>query len=276
MEAKERLIVALDISPRAASALVDLLGDLVSWFKVGPALLIRAGGVVVLNHLLRKGKRIFLDLKFHETPDSMAAACLEATRAAGASMLSIHCLNGREALRKCKEAIAGEGPWATWASREGKPPLLLGVTVLTSHGFETLERLRLLRGYSEICRGMMTDGLRGERREQVTDLAIRLAEEAAEAGLDGVIASPLEAPVIRRAFGPDFTIVTPGIRFAGEAADNHVRTATPRGAILAGADYVIVGRAITRARDARAAAGRAIAEIAAAMEEVKRNECGRS
>lgn len=264
MKGRDRLIVALDISPQAALALIALLGDLVSWFKVGPALLIQSCGAT-LGYLLKRRKRIFLDLESHETTDSMAAACLAATRA-GASMLSIHCLNGREALRECKETISREGPWSTWASREGKPPALLGVTVLTSHSFETLDRLRLLRGYSEICRGMMTDGLRGERREQIQDLAIRLAEEAAEAGLDGVVTSPLEAPAIRKAFGPDFMIVTPGIRFQEDPTHDQLRTATPREAIFAGANRTVMGRPITAASDPRAVAARAIAEIAAAME----------
>jgi len=242
----------------------------VSWFKVSPALLIQSGGAT-LDFLLKRSKRIFVDLKSHDTPDSMAAACLAATRA-DASMLSIHCLNGHEALRKCKEAIADEGPRATWASREGKPPVLLGVTVLTSQGFETLGRLCLLRGRDEVCRWMFTDGRAGEQRAQIEDLAVRLAEEAAEAGLGGVIASPLEAPAIRKAFGPDFMIVTPVIRFPETPAHDQLRVATPRQAILAGADYIVMGRAITGARDTRAAAGRVIAEIAAATEEVETSE----
>lgn len=270
MEAKDRLVVALDVLPGVALvevlALIDQLGDLVSWFKIGSALLIRAGDVV-LGRLRERGKRIFLDLKFCDTSDSMVAACLEAILA-GVSMASIHCLNGHEALRKCREAIDCQGPWAALVSRERKPPLLLGVTVLTSQSFEMLERLRLLRGRDEVCSGMFTDGLAGERRARIEDLALRLAEEAAESGLDGVITSPLEAPAIRKMFGQDFTIVTPGIRFPGTPAHDQLRVATPRQAILAGADYIVIGRAITGARDPRAAAERAIAEIAAAMEEV--------
>lgn len=256
MEAKDRLIVALDIHSIEARVLVERLDGLISWFKVGPALLIQSRGAA-LDHLRAEGKRIFLDLKFFEVPDSMVAACLQAIWAS-ASMVSVHCLNGQEALRKCKEAVGG--PLAD-------PPKILGVTVLTSHSFETLERLRLLRNYDEVCRGMMTDGLRGEGREQIKDLTLRLGQEARDAGLDGVVASPLEAPAVRSAFGPSFTIVTPGIRFAGDAGDNHVYTATPREAILAGADYIVMGRAITAADDPLFAAHRAVGEIAAAMRE---------
>ena len=230
---RHRLIIALDVSSAAeAVRMAEKLRGHVGVFKVGSQLF-TAEGPVVARHLAALGEKVFLDLKFHDIPNTVHAAAWEAARM-GVTMLNVHASGGR----KMMEA-AFEG------SREGSAgrdrPLVLAVTVLTSLGADDLGAIGL-------------DG--GAERA-----AIRLARLAQQAGLDGVVSSPREIAAIRRTCGPNFVIVTPGIRPAAAAADDQTRIATPEEAIRAGADYLVVGRPITAAADPVAAAGAVVVEM---------------
>jgi orotidine-5'-phosphate decarboxylase len=192
-------------------------------FKVGSELFTAAGGVLP-RHLAASGESVFLDLKFHDIPNTVRAACRHGARL-GVRMMNVHALGGRKMMQAAMEG-AREGGGAT--------PMVLAVTILTSLAAEDLEAV----------------GITGTPEEAV----VRLARLAQSAGLDGVVASPREIAAIRRACGPKFVIVTPGIRPAAAGQDDQVRTATPRAAIEAGADYLVVGRPVTAAADPAAAA----------------------
>jgi orotidine-5'-phosphate decarboxylase len=230
IEPRERLIVALDVNTAAeARRLAGALGDAAGVFKVGKQLFTAAGPSVVRD-LVASGRKVFLDLKFHDIPNTVAGAVREAGRL-GASMLTVHASGGAKMLRAAAEAAAGG-------------PLVLAVTVLTSLGDEDLREI----------------GVSG----RVLDQALRLAALARDNGCGGVVASPQEVRELRRELGGGFAIVTPGIRPAGESAGDQARVATPTDAIRAGATYLVVGRPITGAADPAAEAGRIVAEIAAA------------
>jgi orotidine-5'-phosphate decarboxylase len=223
LNASERLIVALDV-PTADDALrlVDRLAGRVSFFKVGSQLFTAAGPDIVRS-LVARNLRVFLDLKYHDIPNTVAAA-VKSAAGLGVSLLTLHGLGGQAML----EAAASARP-------EG-PLRLLAVTVLTSHDEASLADIGLA--------GPLTDSVR------------RLARLARDAGIDGVVASPLEAGLLREACGKGFLIVTPGVRPAGAQAGDQSRLATPAGAVSAGADYLVVGRPITDATDpAEAATG---------------------
>lgn len=228
-----RIIVALDLpSSGAALGLVDELGDAVDWYKVGSPLFTRSGPLIV-RELRARAKQVFLDLKYHDIPSTVARA-VDAAAALDVGMLTLHASGGLHMLRTARRAAGDDGP------------RLLGVTILTSFGPADLARVW--------------------KREilAVRDEVARLAELAAEAGLHGVVASPLEAEAVKRRHGPDFLVVTPGIRPEDEDAGDQARTATPREAARAGADFLVVGRPILEAEDRRAVVERMIADIAAA------------
>jgi orotidine-5'-phosphate decarboxylase len=206
--------------------------------KIGSQLFTAAGPAAV-EAAHKRGFRVFLDLKFHDIPNTVAGAVHEATRL-GVFMLNVHTSGGMAMMRAAADA-ASRAATAAGGSR----PILLGVTVLTS-----LDRHAL-------------DAELGVPAS-VPAHVLRLAEGARTAGLDGCVASPLEIGLLRRALGRRWIIVTPGIRPAGAAADDQARTATAAAAIAAGADYVVVGRPITAAADPAAAATAIVAEIAAA------------
>lgn len=235
--ARERLIVALD-TPDGATALrwAQGLQGIAGLFKVGLELFV-AEGPAIVRHLQAQGHHLFLDLKFHDIPNTCAGAVRSAAHL-GVRMMNVHAAGGPVMLR----AAAG-------AAREfgADAPILLGVTVLTSLDAATLHRL----------------GLTGTPAERVQTWARMCQDE----GLDGVVASAQEAALIRAACGPDFVIVTPGIRPAGSAVGDQKRVATPAGAIGDGAHYLVVGRAITEAEDPVAAARAVLAEMAAALGE---------
>lgn len=232
----ERLFVALDVEALAgADALLDALRGVVTGCKVG-AQLFTAAGPAAVERARRAGYRVFLDLKFHDIPNTVAGAVREATRL-GVAMLTVHAAGGAAMLRAAAEAAARA------AANFGVPrPLCLGVTVLTSLDRRALER---------------EAGVPGTVDAQV----IRLATLAREAGLDGAVASPHEIGLIRRTQGPRWVVVTPGIRPAGAAGDDQARTATPAAAIRAGAHYLVVGRPITTAPDPARAARAIVDEI---------------
>ncbi|MFW6079776.1 MAG: orotidine-5'-phosphate decarboxylase [Gemmatimonadota bacterium] len=224
------LIVALDV-PTAddALAMVDRLGDAVDRYKVGAPLFTRAGPSII-ETLRARDKRVFLDLKYHDIPHTVARAA-EAAAAMGVELLTLHASGGRAMLRAAREAVGEEGP------------RLLAVTLLTSMGVSELEAVW----------GRETRSLRED--------VFRLAELAAESGLDGVVASALEAEPLKRRHGEDFLVVTPGIRPSGAEAGDQVRTATPADAVEAGSDFLVVGRPILRATDPAKAAAAILEEI---------------
>ena len=233
----DKLLVALDVDTRArALDLVDSLKDIVGGFKVGNQLFTLEGPDLVRT-IVGRGARVFLDLKYHDIPNTVAQAVAAAVQT-GAWMVNLHTSGGvpmmQEAVRAGREA----------AQQLGRPaPLVIGVTVLTS---------------------MNHDGLRDIGVERpLLDHVVTLARMAQTAGLDGVVASAQETPAIRAACGDRFTIVTPGIRgaSAGTSQDDQVRTMGPAEAVRAGATYLVVGRPIIAASDPRAAARGIIEEL---------------
>ncbi len=231
--ARDRLIVALDVSSAAeAVRMAEKLRGHVGLFKVGSQLF-TAEGPVLVRHLAALGEKVFLDLKFHDIPNTVRGSAREAAQM-GVTMLNVHASGGRKMMEAALEG-AHEG-------RSGRDrPLVLAVTVLTSLGSDDLA----------------TIGVNGSPEAA----AIRLACLAQRAGLDGVVASPQETAAIRRACGLDFLVVTPGIRPATAVPDDQTRITTPEQAIRAGADYLVVGRPISAAADPAAAADAIVAEI---------------
>jgi orotidine-5'-phosphate decarboxylase len=217
----DRLIVALDVKSRAAAdRLVDELGDAVSFYKVGLSLFTRCGPDIV-KKLKQKDKRVFLDLKYHDIPNTVAQAVMSAA-SLNVDLLTIHASGGARMIAAAREAVGDRGP------------RILAVTLLTSFGVDDTEQVW----------GKQLNSL----REEVN----RLAQLAYDAGAHGVIASPLEAEGLKRRHGAEFLVVTPGIRPAGAELGDQVRAATPGDALRAGADYLVVGRPIIEANDPRA------------------------
>lgn len=235
MQARERLIVALDVPTLAeAEHLVkDLLPE-VSLFKIGMQLYYSYGPKAV-EKISNWGGQVFLDLKLHDIPNTVAEAVRALTRLEVA-MLTVHAAGGREMLRQAVQAAREEA-----AFHGTRPPMLLAVTVLTSLTQGDLEDL----------------GLGAQLRE----LVVSWTKLAMDAGLDGVVASAREAKALRLAFGPEMVVVTPGIRPAWSGADDQRRVMTPRQAVEAGATYLVVGRPIIQAPDPAAAARRLLAEL---------------
>lgn len=231
LTASDRLIVALDVpTPEDAYELIAEIGEHVGVYKVGLELLF-AGGAEMASQLAEQGKNIFIDAKLLDTPNTVQSAVANIADM-GAQFLTVH---GTDT-KTLKAAVAGRG-------RE--PLKLLAVTVLTSLDESDLEEQGLT--------------------EKASALVLRRALMARDAGFDGVIASGHEAAAIRSACGPDFLIVTPGIRLGGSVADDQVRIMTPDHAISAGADFLVVGRPITRADDPGLAAADIVEEIEKAL-----------
>jgi orotidine-5'-phosphate decarboxylase len=213
-----RVIVALDYPDRAAAmALVERLQPGLCRLKVGKELFTRAGPRLV-EELAARGFDVFLDLKFHDIPNTVASAC-HAAADLGVWMLNVHALGGERMLLAAREGCA----------RAGHAPLLVAVTILTSMDAQDLAAV----------------GLAGSPEENV----LRLAALAQRCGLDGVVCSSRETAVLRERIGPDFTLVTPGIRPAGSQQDDQRRVMTPQQAISSGASYLVIGRPVTQADD---------------------------
>lgn len=233
MLARDHLIVALDV-PNASEAqrLTGQIGDAAGAFKIGQQLF-TAEGPQVVRDLVASGRSVFLDLKFHDIPNTVAGAVASAAEL-GVSMLTVHAVGGAKMLKAAVEA----------AGKSTKSPRIVAVTVLTSLANEDLGEI----------------GVAGRIRDQV----LRMAALSQAAGCAGVVSSPNEVSEIRRELGAGFHIVTPGIRPAGAAKGDQARIATPSEAIFAGATYLVVGRPITAAGDPAAAARSVVAEIESA------------
>lgn len=231
-EARKHLIVALDFPTETeALALVDRLGNLCQWFKVGLELYL-SGGNSIVTKLTERGYSVFLDLKLHDIPNTVAGAVRSAT-SQGATLLTVHTSGGPVMLKAAADAAASG------------PVTLLGVTVLTSMDADQLHSV----------------GVSGTPAAQV----LRLAQMATASGLHGFVCSPEEVAQLRAALGPDAILVTPGIRPAGSDIGDQKRIATPAAAIAAGATYLVVGRPITQSPNPTATAEAILKEIAAAL-----------
>jgi orotidine-5'-phosphate decarboxylase len=229
IDPRERLIVALDVSTSsAAQKIVAAVGDSALTYKIGMQLY-TAEGPQVVRDLVASGRRVFLDLKYHDIPNTVAGAIAEAARL-GVSMLTVHAAGGGKMLHTAVEAA------------QAKPGLMvLAVTVLTSLDGNDLEKI----------------GVRGS----VEDHAVRLAAIALANGCQGVVTSAREASMLRAELGDEFAIVTPGVRPAGTSAGDQVRIVTPAEAIAAGASHIVVGRPITEAADPAAEARAILGQI---------------
>jgi orotidine-5'-phosphate decarboxylase len=233
MLTKDRLIVALDVpSATQARQLVQSIGESASTFKIGKQLF-TAEGPELVRDLVASGKKVFLDLKYHDIPNTVAAAVRSAAELR-VSMLTVHASGGSKMLKAAAEA----------AAQSPAKPTVLAVTVLTSLSDADLQEI----------------GVAGTVLSQV----LRLGALARSAGCGGLVASAKEAAELRRELGEGFAIVTPGVRPAGSAVGDQARVVTPAGAIAAGANHIVVGRPIIEAADP----ARAAADIVAEMEAV--------
>jgi orotidine-5'-phosphate decarboxylase len=231
---EDKIIIALDVGTKAEALALAIELPEARVFKVGMELF-TAEGPALLEEVAGLGKKAFLDLKYHDIPNTAAGAVRSAVRL-GVHMLTLHASGGREMLRRAVEAARSE------ADSTGRPrPILLGVTVLTSLKDEQLREL----------------GCASPVSEQV----LRLARLAGESGVDGVVCSPHEIEVIKRELGREFLVVTPGIRPAWAATQDQKRVMTPAEAVLRGADYMVIGRPVTGAPSPRDAFALIVREL---------------
>ena len=238
MNAEHRIIVPLDVpDEQSAIALLDQLPQVV-WWKVGLELFTSTGGPKILEELKSRQKRIFLDLKFHDIPNTVAGACRSAA-SYGVDLLTIHAASGNEALKSATEA-AQQG-----AAQAGvKPPKLIAITLLTSISARQLAfdlKIPL----------------------ELPEYALEMALLAQKAGLDGAVCSPQEVAQLRQTCGNDFLLVCPGVRPTWSDKGDQKRSLTPAQAIIAGADYLVIGRPITTATEPELAWKRISEELTA-------------
>ena len=234
---KEKLIVALDVAGAPeAREIVSELGSSVGAFKIGLQLFTAAGPQFV-REVVDLGHRVFLDLKFHDIPNTVAMAGVEAARS-GVWMFNVHTLGGGEMMRRTVEEVD-----LVCKKENLERPLVIGVTVLTSSDQAVMNEI----------------GINADIDAEV----LNLAGLASKYGLDGVVASPLECTAIRQTTNERFLIVTPGIRPISATNDDQKRVTTPAAAVTAGADYLVIGRPVTQSPDRRAAVEAILGEIAA-------------
>ncbi len=224
MSWKEKLIIALDVSDkRRAIDIVDMLGDYANVFKIGFELFVSSGPEIV-KEIQGKGKKVFLDLKFHDIPNTVTKAAIAVARL-GVYMFNVHTSGGLEMMKRCVDAVQG-----ICLKENIQRPKIVGVTVLTSIDSAILK--------NEI-------GVHYSLKTHVKNLALL----SKKAGLDGVVASPHEVAMIKQHCGRDFLVVTPGIRPSWTPPDDQMRTATPKEALKNGADYIVMGRGILKQDD---------------------------
>lgn len=229
---KKDVIIACDFaSPEATYAFLDNFKDEKPFIKIGMELFY-AGGPEIVRELRRRGHKIFLDLKLHDIPNTVRKA-MKVLSALDVDMVNVHAAGTIEMMRAAKEGLTRE---------DGTRPLLIAVTQLTSTSQEAMQEQLLIN-------------------ETIGNTIIKYARNAAEAGLDGVVCSPLEAGIVKEACGKDFLTITPGIRFADSAADDQVRITTPARAREIGSDFIVVGRPITASADPVAAYRRCVEEF---------------
>lgn len=239
-EAKNKIIFALDVDNlKDIDCWAEKLSRKVGMFKVGKELFTSAGPAAV-EAVKKHGGEVFLDLKYHDIPNTVAQAMLAAGRL-GVKLANLHALGGPEMMEKASQAVRKE-----FSESESERPRLLAVTILTSSTQETLKAVGI--------------------EHPVEEMVVRLAKLAKESGMDGVVASPLEIEAIRAACGPDFLIVTPGVRPSFAAVDDQKRIMTPAEAVKAGADYLVIGRPIAKAADPIQAAELIVGEIVAGVQ----------
>lgn len=232
-QAREKVIFALDIDRlEDVERWAELLAGHVGMFKIGKQLY-TAGGPATVEKVRKHGIEVFLDLKYHDIPNTVAMAGIEAARL-GVKLFNLHALGGYDMMARTAEEVAKK----CGAGRSR----ILAVTILTSSTEQTLRDVGIDR--------------------PVPEMVVRLAMLAKKAGIDGVVASPQEAGIIREACGSDFLVVTPGVRPAFAAADDQKRIMTPGEAVAAGADYLVIGRPISAASDPVKACQAIIDEIA--------------
>jgi orotidine-5'-phosphate decarboxylase len=242
--AQKRLIFALDVgSLREAGEYVRTLSDSVGMFKVGKQLFLRTGPRII-EYIRDRGGEVFLDLKFHDIPQTVARASVEATRL-GVAMFNVHASGSTEMMKQSVEAVR-----RVCRTEKLRRPKMLAVTVLTSLSAQDLETIGVTA--------------------PVADQVVRLAELAERAGMDGVVASPLEIARIRRVCSSRFLIVTPGIRRETDERGDQQRTTGASEAVARGADFVVVGRPIRDADDPKAAAEEIIEEILDGIKNARR------
>lgn len=237
--AKERLIVALDV-PNFKSAVshIERLKNVVKWFKVGNELFTSAGPEII-NYLHGEGRKVFLDLKYHDIPNTVVSAAKSAVDLS-VGLFNVHTLGGGKMMTHVMDTVSA------YCEQSGvKRPKIIGVTVLTSMGKEDLAEI-------------------GIEKEPV-DAVLNLASLAKSSGLDGVVASPMEVCDIKAKIGSDFMVVTPGVRPSWAQMDDQKRVMSPKEAIEAGSDMLVVGRPITRADDPAVAAIKTLEEIESAL-----------
>jgi len=232
-QAREKIIFALDVDKLSEiDRWAELLAHKVGMFKVGKELFTTAGPAAV-EAVKRHGGQVFLDLKYHDIPNTVAQAMLAAGRL-GVKLANLHALGGPEMMEQAATAVRKQ-------FTDAERPRLLAVTILTSSTQETLKAVGI--------------------EQPLEQMVVRLARLAKESGMDGVVASPLEIQAIRAACGPDFLIVTPGVRPAFASLDDQKRIMTPAEAVQAGADYLVIGRPIAKADDPEQAADLIVNEI---------------
>lgn len=237
MDEKDRIILALDVDTQEeALDFVDELKDLVGAFKIGMQLYNSIGPEIV-SKINQMGGKTFVDLKFHDIPNTVGAAARVMTRL-NAYMFNVHAAGGREMMKKAAQEAQKEA-----SQLKANPPIMLAVTVLTSISQKELEEEMYVSNLS------------------LPDLVVKWAAMAKEAGMNGVVCSPQEIEMIKKACGNDFLTVTPGIRPAWAAANDQKRFTTPTQALAMGGDYMVIGRPITAAENHREAARKIIQEL---------------
>jgi orotidine-5'-phosphate decarboxylase len=233
--AEDKIIIALDVETlEQAQGLVALLKNSSAMFKVGKQMFTRYGPEMI-TMIHEQGGTVFLDLKFHDIPNTVAKAAEEVVRH-GVCMFNVHAMGGFEMMKQTVEAVRMKA-----ATLHTKPPRILAVTVLTSLGGSDLALV----------------GITAPIQDQV----LRLAQLARTAGIDGVVASPQEIEIIKRECGQDFLVITPGVRPKEAASNDQKRTLTPGEALKRGADYIVIGRPVTQASDPLRALKKIIGEI---------------